>query len=124
MVHAVDADAARFWKRWDFLPSKDDPLVLFRSIAEIAASLAEPRNNAAIAAKVEAVKSADLRLANARADAFAKLQASPGRLSRDQATVLAATGGGRAAFRGNMGGIPSMTSQQVAALTRMAGFAE
>lgn len=40
MVHAVDADAARFWRRWDFLPSKDDPLVLFRSIAEIAASLA------------------------------------------------------------------------------------
>ena len=41
MVHAVDADAARFWRRWDFLPSKDDPLVLFRSLAEIAASLTE-----------------------------------------------------------------------------------
>ena len=38
MVHAVDADAALFSRRWDFLPSKDDPLVLFRSIAEIAAS--------------------------------------------------------------------------------------
>lgn len=40
MVNAVDADAARFWRRWGFAPSKDDPLVLFRSIAEIAASLA------------------------------------------------------------------------------------
>ena len=40
MVNAVDADAAIFWRRWAFLPSKDDPLVLFRSIADIAASLA------------------------------------------------------------------------------------
>jgi GNAT superfamily N-acetyltransferase len=40
MVTAVDADAAGFWRRWGFLPSKDDPLVSFRSIAEIAASLA------------------------------------------------------------------------------------
>jgi len=40
MVTAVDADAASFSRRWGFLPSKDDPLVLFRSIAEIATSLA------------------------------------------------------------------------------------
>ena len=39
MVNAVDADAAAFWQRRGFLPSKDDPLVLFRSIADIAASL-------------------------------------------------------------------------------------
>jgi GNAT superfamily N-acetyltransferase len=39
MVNAVDAGAAAFWQRRGFLPSKDDPLLLFRSIADIAASL-------------------------------------------------------------------------------------
>ena len=39
VVHAVDPGAAAFWRRCGFLPSKDDPLVLFRSIADIAASL-------------------------------------------------------------------------------------
>jgi len=41
MVNAVDGEAATFWQRRGFLPSKDDPLVLFRSIAAIAASLAQ-----------------------------------------------------------------------------------
>jgi hypothetical protein len=36
---AVDAEAAAFWGRRGFIPSKDDPFVLFRSIADIAASL-------------------------------------------------------------------------------------
>lgn len=40
MVNAIDADAAAFWRRRGFLASKDDPLVLFRSIADIAASIA------------------------------------------------------------------------------------
>lgn len=39
VVNAVDNDAAEFWQRWGFLPSKDDPLTLFRSIADITASL-------------------------------------------------------------------------------------
>lgn len=39
MVNAVDEEAARFWHRRGFLFSRDDPLVLFRSIAAIAASL-------------------------------------------------------------------------------------
>jgi GNAT superfamily N-acetyltransferase len=39
LVNAVDDDAAAFWKRRGFVPSKDDPLILFRSIADIAASL-------------------------------------------------------------------------------------
>ena len=39
MVNAVDDDAAAFWRRRGFLPSRDDPLRLFRSIADIAASL-------------------------------------------------------------------------------------
>jgi GNAT superfamily N-acetyltransferase len=40
IVHAVDVEAAEFWQRRGFIPSKDDPLVLFRSIADIAASMA------------------------------------------------------------------------------------
>ena len=39
MVNAIDEDAAQFWKRRGFLMSKDDPLILFRSIADIAVSL-------------------------------------------------------------------------------------
>jgi GNAT superfamily N-acetyltransferase len=40
MVNAIDDDTAAFWQRRGFLPSRDDPLVLFRSIAAIAASIA------------------------------------------------------------------------------------
>ena len=39
VVNAVDPDAAHFWRRRGFFPSKDDPLVLFRSMADIAISL-------------------------------------------------------------------------------------
>jgi GNAT superfamily N-acetyltransferase len=41
MVNAVDDEAAQFWQRRGFMPSKDDSFVLFRSIADIAASLAK-----------------------------------------------------------------------------------
>jgi GNAT superfamily N-acetyltransferase len=40
VVHAVDDEAAAFWGRRGFLPSKDDPYTLFRSVPDIAASLA------------------------------------------------------------------------------------
>ncbi len=39
MVNAVDEEAAGFWRRRGFLPSKDDLFILYRSIADIAASL-------------------------------------------------------------------------------------
>ena len=39
VVNAVDADAADFWRRRGFLPSRDDRLVLFRSMSDIAASI-------------------------------------------------------------------------------------
>ena len=39
IVNAVDVEAGAFWRRRGFIPSKDDSLVLFRSIADIAASL-------------------------------------------------------------------------------------
>lgn len=40
IVNAVDDEAASFWKRRGFIASKDDPLVLFRSMSDIAASIA------------------------------------------------------------------------------------
>ena len=39
IVNAVDEDAAKFWRRRGFLPSMDDPMVLVRSILDVAASL-------------------------------------------------------------------------------------
>ena len=39
LVNAVDPEAAAFWKRRGFLPTKDDPLMLVRPIGDIAASL-------------------------------------------------------------------------------------
>ena len=46
IVNAIDDEAAGFWRRRGFLPSKDDALVLFRSIADIAASLRVASDNA------------------------------------------------------------------------------
>ena len=40
VVNALDSSAAAFWRKHGFVPSKDNPLILFRSIADIAASLA------------------------------------------------------------------------------------
>jgi GNAT superfamily N-acetyltransferase len=40
IVNAVDDGAAAFWRRRGFLASRDDPHTLFRSMADIAASLA------------------------------------------------------------------------------------
>lgn len=42
IVNAVDAEAATFWQRRGFIASRDNPLVLFRGIADIAASLSVP----------------------------------------------------------------------------------
>jgi GNAT superfamily N-acetyltransferase len=42
IVNAVDVDAAAFWRRRGFVASKDDPFLLFRSIADIAASISAP----------------------------------------------------------------------------------
>lgn len=41
LVNAVDDEAARFWQRHGFMPSKDDPLVLLRAISDVAAMLAK-----------------------------------------------------------------------------------
>jgi GNAT superfamily N-acetyltransferase len=47
VVNAIDGDAALFWRRRGFLPSKDNELVLFRSIGDIAASIKAVDPNAA-----------------------------------------------------------------------------
>lgn len=39
VVNALDDNAASFWRRRGFVPAKDDPLVLFRSMSDIAASI-------------------------------------------------------------------------------------
>ncbi|MDQ0563723.1 GNAT superfamily N-acetyltransferase [Rhizobium mesoamericanum] len=41
MVNAVDEGAAEFWRRRGFMASKDDHLVLFRSLGDVAVSLAD-----------------------------------------------------------------------------------
>lgn len=40
VVNAIDEEAAGFWRRRGFVSSKDDPFILYRSIADIAASIA------------------------------------------------------------------------------------
>lgn len=93
----------------------------------IAAALAAPRNDAAIKVKVEAVRSAELALANTRAEAFAKLQASPNKLAAGQIAAAAAFigassgaggrgGGAGAAYRTSM---PHVAAKQAIALTEM-----
>lgn len=39
IVNAVDQEAAEFWQRRGFMASKDDPMILARSMLDIAASL-------------------------------------------------------------------------------------
>jgi Domain of Unknown Function (DUF1080) len=88
-----------------------------------AAAFADPRNDAAIQTGAEAASLAELALARARADAFAKLQASPAKVSAEQVKALIAAAGragqgapGGAAGRGT---IPNIRQPQTAALTEM-----
>ena len=89
----------------------------------VAVSLSIPRNAAAIRAKAADVRAAELELANARADAFAKLQASANRFASNQIPALAAAtgapprgGGGRGAARTSM---PHVAKLQAIALTEI-----
>lgn len=40
VVRAIDEEAGAFWRRRGFVPSRDDALMLFRSMADVAASIA------------------------------------------------------------------------------------
>ena len=57
------------------------------------AALTDPRNAAAIQRRADALKSAELAVANARATAFSKIQASPNRLTREHVNAFLAMGG-------------------------------
>src|SRR5262249_4444550 len=58
-----------------------------------AAAFSDAPNDAAIKAKAESVQVAELALAQARADAFGKIQTSANRLAPDQVEVFVAMGG-------------------------------
>ncbi|TIW06199.1 MAG: GCN5 family acetyltransferase [Mesorhizobium sp.] len=34
VVRAIDADAERYWQSWGFIPARDNPSVLMRSIQD------------------------------------------------------------------------------------------
>ena len=61
--------------------------------AVTAAALAEPPNAATVKTKVDAVAAAELKLANARAGALVKIQASADKLDAEQLAALIAMGG-------------------------------
>jgi hypothetical protein len=85
----------------------------------VAVSLAQPRNDVAIREKAQAIGVAEVAVAHARADAFAKIQASANKLAPDQVTALAAgrgvpRGGGRGPV-----GIPELSPGQGTALAAL-----
>jgi hypothetical protein len=88
----------------------------------IPAALAQPADEAAMRAKVESIRAAELSLAQARADTFGKLQASANKLTAQQVAALGnATaggrgGGGRGGYRTSM---PHVTARQATALIDM-----
>ncbi len=91
-------------------------------IALINASLMAP---ATVAAKAEALRASELALAQARAEAFGKLQSSPEKLTPAQAANFgrgggrAGQGGGGNRSFGTGGTIPNLTQAQMDALTNL-----
>jgi hypothetical protein len=85
----------------------------------IAATFAAPRNDAAIRASADALRSAERRLADLRADAFAVAQSSSARLAPGQIAALVSMGGSFLRAAAGRGGNPRLTESQRAALVRM-----
>jgi hypothetical protein len=69
-----------------------------------AVAIADVKNDAGIRAAVDKLRIAELAVAMARADAFAKLQASPNKLNAEQVTALINMGAGGGGARGGGGG--------------------
>jgi Domain of Unknown Function (DUF1080) len=87
----------------------------------IPAALAQPADDAAIRTKVESIRAAELNLAEARAGAFEKLQASANKLTAQQVAALGnagagGRGGGRGLYRTSM---PHVTARQATVLSEM-----
>jgi hypothetical protein len=86
----------------------------------VAAAFAQPPDDAAIRARVEATVAAELELAKTRAAAFAELQSSANKLSDAQIRALAASGSGGGAGRGGYRtSMPHVTAKQASALLDM-----
>jgi hypothetical protein len=84
--------------------------------ALVATALTQPRSDAAIRAQAQAIGAAEVAVANARADAFAKVQSSPNKLAPEQIAALAAgRGGGRGGGPGTVG-VPNLSPAQGSAL--------
>jgi len=79
--------------------------------------LTQPRNDAAIQAKASAIGAAEAAVANARADAFARIQSSPNKFAADQIAALS-VGAGRGGAGGGRGtvGVPNLSPAQGSAL--------
>ncbi|MER9598189.1 hypothetical protein [Mesorhizobium sp. M0244] len=41
VVRAIDAEAERYWQSWGFIPVRDNPSVLMRSIQDVSLWLAD-----------------------------------------------------------------------------------
>jgi hypothetical protein len=41
VVRAIDAEAERYWQSWGFVPSRDNPSILMRSIQDVSLWLAD-----------------------------------------------------------------------------------
>lgn len=41
VVRAIDAEAEIYWQSWGFIPARDNPAILMRSVADIRAALAQ-----------------------------------------------------------------------------------
>jgi hypothetical protein len=96
----------------------------------VATALAQPRNDAAIRAKAQAIGDAEAAVAIARADAFARIQASSNKLAPDQVAALAgdAARGGRGGGGRGAVGVPDLSPGQGSALvslnSRLASFTQ
>src|SRR4051812_8320272 len=86
----------------------------------VAASFAWPRRNAALHEGADALRAAERRLADARADAFARVQSSAARLEPNQIAAFAAIGGSFLRTGAGRGGNPPVSDAQRDALTRIA----
>lgn len=90
--------------------------------SELAATaLAQPRNDAAMREKAQAIGAAEVAVACARADAFARIQNSPNKLAPDQIAALAGgagRGGARGGGRGTVG-VPNLSPAQGSALVSL-----
>jgi hypothetical protein len=86
----------------------------------VAASFAVPPSEAAIRGRTEVLRGAERRLADARADAFARVQSSSARLAPDQIAAFAGIGGSFLRTGAGRGGNPPVSDAQRAALTRLA----